>query len=170
MVVRALLLPAAAALVLLGGCASVSAMDEMRGGMPVVAATLEQIDSDPRPWDGKWVRVEGWFDFDTPNTTASLKSDPSTWNGDVDGYRSVELLSTHGAWPAALDEKRVIVSGKLDGRCFAANEHRRRIDKANPGSLALDKWFGGSWSICNGLQGRNTFLTDVIVEPAETLQ
>jgi hypothetical protein len=167
---RAILLPAVTALAALGGCVSASAVDETRGGIPVVAATLEQVDTNPTPWDGKWVRIEGWFDFDTPRTTASLKSDPSTWNGDVDGYRSVELLSPHGAWPAALDEKPVMISGKLDARCFAANEHRRRIAEANPGSLALDTWFGGSWSICNGMQGRNTFLTDVIVEPAETIQ
>jgi len=119
-----------------------------------VATTLNEIEAAPASWDGKWVRVEGRFDYNPAYRNNSI----------VDGPNEVTVLTDEDL-PADLNGRQVILTARVDARCFAA---ARKAQPLYESDRYVHISYGGELEICNSVYG--VYLDTPIVKRKESAQ
>ena len=84
---------------------------------PAAAVTIEDVRRDPRRWDGKWVRLEGWINrcWATDCTLAeNLAARPINQGMAL----SFETQQTFDAWVRPMLPLRARVVARIDATCL----------------------------------------------------
>jgi len=84
---------------------------------PGTPVTIEEVRRDPRHWDGKWVRIEGWVNRCWPTDCAlaeRLAARPINQGMTL----SFESQNTFDEWIKPMLPARVSVSARIDATCL----------------------------------------------------
>jgi hypothetical protein len=91
---------------------------EQRAIRPATPVTIEDVLREPRRWDGKWVRIEGWINrcWATDCTLAeNLAARPINQGMSL----SFEEQKTFDEWVKPMLPLRARVTAKIDATCVA---------------------------------------------------
>jgi len=94
---------------------------------PATAATIEDIRRDPRGWDGKWVRIEGWMH--RCNKLDCVVSERPRNQGMFLSFEGADALD---AWVQPLLPAQVVVVARINAECLVGFCTDRAPDLRDP--------------------------------------